>query len=85
MLKKSGFLNIKLILCMNNFYKHIFRSSRLQMFFKIKALKNFAILRIKKETPTLVLPCKKLPHDIKILIDFLTEHLSLATFVLLIL
>ena len=33
---------------MNNFYKHIFRSSRLQMFFKISALKYFAILRIKK-------------------------------------
>ena len=48
MLKKSGFFNVKLILFMNNFYKHIFRSSRLQMFFKISALKNFAILRIKK-------------------------------------
>ena len=45
MLKKSGFFNVKLILFMNNFYKHIFRSSRLQMFFKISALKNFAILR----------------------------------------
>ena len=33
---------------MNYFYKHIFRSSLLQMFFKIGALKNFAILRIKK-------------------------------------
>ena len=33
---------------MNNFYKHIFRSSCLQMFFKISALKNFATLRIKK-------------------------------------
>ena len=30
-----------------NFYKHIFRSSRLQMFFKINALKNFAIPRVK--------------------------------------
>ena len=29
MLKKSGFFNVKLILFMNNFYKHIFRSSRL--------------------------------------------------------
>ena len=48
MLKKSGFFNVKLILFMNNFYKHIFRSSRLQMFFKISALKNFTLLRIKK-------------------------------------
>ena len=45
MLKKSGFFNVKLILFMNNFYKHIFRSSHLQMFFKIRALKNFAILQ----------------------------------------
>ena len=68
---------------MNNFYKHIFRSSRLQMFFKIRALKNFAIFRIKKRlTPTQVFSCKKQPHDVNILIDFFTEHLSLATFVL---
>ena len=33
---------------MNNLYKHIFRSNRLQIFFKISALKNSAILRIKK-------------------------------------
>ena len=33
---------------MNNLYKHIFRSSRLQMFFKMSPLKNFGILRIKK-------------------------------------
>ena len=33
---------------MDNFYKHIFRGSRLQMFLKIYALKNFATLRIKK-------------------------------------
>ena len=46
MLKKSGFLNAKLILLVINFYKHIFRSSRLRMFFKISALKNFAIPRI---------------------------------------
>ena len=48
MLKKSGIFNVKLILYINNFNKHIFRSSLLQMFFKICALKNFAILRIKK-------------------------------------
>ena len=48
MLKKSEFFNVKLILFMNNFYKHVFRSSPLQMFFKISALKNFTILRIKK-------------------------------------
>ena len=33
---------------MSNFYKHIFRSSRLQMLLKISAPKNFAILSIKK-------------------------------------
>ena len=48
MLKKSRFFNVKLILFVNNFYKHIFRSSRLQMFINISALKNVALLRIKK-------------------------------------
>ena len=48
MLKKLGFFNVKLILFMNKFYKHIFRSSHLQMFLKISALKNFAILKINK-------------------------------------
>ena len=47
MLKKP-FFNVKLNLFMNNFYKHIFRSIRLQMFFKMGALKDFAIPRIKK-------------------------------------
>ena len=45
---KNHFFNVKLNLFMNYFYKHIFRSSRLRMFFKIGAHKNFAILRIKK-------------------------------------
>ena len=81
MLKKSGGFNIKLILFMNNFYRKIFRSSRLQMFLKISALKNFPILRIKKRLKQ-VFWCKKLPHNVNILIDFFTEHLSLATFVL---
>ena len=48
MLKKSGLFNGKLILFANNFYKHIFRSRSLQMFFKISALENNAILRIEK-------------------------------------
>ena len=53
MSKNLGFFIVKLslnswrILLKNNFYKHIFRSSHLQMFFKISALKNFAIFRIK--------------------------------------
>ena len=51
MLKKP-FFNVKLNLFMNNFYKHIFRSSRLQMFFKIGALKDFTIPRIKKRLQT---------------------------------
>ena len=41
MLKKSGFLNVNLILFMIDFYKRILRSSRFQMFFKISALKIF--------------------------------------------
>ena len=82
MFKKSSFLNVKLILFMNNFYKHIFRTSRLQMLFKISALKIFTILRIKKETPTLVFSCKKQPHDVNIVVYFFTEHLLLATLVL---
>ena len=53
---KKLFLNVKLkkknSLWINfnfsQFHKHIFRSSHSQMLFKIGALKNFAILRIKK-------------------------------------
>ena len=49
---KNLFFNVKLIkLNMNKFsqfHEHIFRSSRSHMFFKIAALKNFAILKIKK-------------------------------------
>ena len=45
--EKTVFLNEKLNLFMNNFNKNIFRSSHLQTF-KITALKNFAIPRIKK-------------------------------------
>ena len=48
MLKKLRVFNVKLIIFMNNFYKHIFRTSHLQMFFKISTLKNFTIFRIKK-------------------------------------
>ena len=51
MLEKPVF-NVKLNLLINfdfsQFHEHIFRSSPTQMFFKIGALKNFAILRIKK-------------------------------------
>ena len=51
MLKETVF-NVKLKLLINfnfsQFHEHIFRSSRTQKFFKIGALKNFAILRIKK-------------------------------------
>ena len=79
--EKIGFFYVKLILFTNDFYKHIFRSSRLHMFFKISVLKNFAIIKIKKR-PWHRCSCKKQPHDVNILIYFFTEHLSLATFVL---
>ena len=49
---KNLFLNVKLKLVIyfnfSQLHEHIFRSSCTQMFFKIGALKNFAILRIKK-------------------------------------
>ena len=61
---------------MNNFYKRIFRNSRLQMFFKISALKNFAILRIKRDSNTGIF-CKKQPDGVNILIDFF--HRTLIT------
>ena len=61
---------------MNNFYKHIFRSSRLQMFFKISALQNFAILGIKRASNTGI-SCKKQPDGVNILIDFF--HRTLIT------
>ena len=47
---KNLFFDVKLKLMMNKFsqfHEHIFRSSRSHMFFKITALKSFAILRIK--------------------------------------
>ena len=49
--EKTCFLNVKLKLLWINFNfslfrEHIFRSSSSQMFFKIGALKNFAILKI---------------------------------------
>ena len=50
MLKQPVF-NIQLKLHINfneEFQEQIFRSSRMQMFFKISVLKNFAIRRIKK-------------------------------------
>ena len=49
--KKKRSFNVKLKLIMykfSQFHEHIFRSSRSHMFFKIAALKNFAILKIKK-------------------------------------
>ena len=50
---KNLFFYVNLKPLMNNFnfsqfYKHVFRSSRWQIFFKIGALKNFAIFWIKK-------------------------------------
>ena len=49
MLEKP-FFKVRLNLFMNNFYKHFFGSSRLQMFFKISALKSFAILITKRHS-----------------------------------
>ena len=53
---KNGVLNLKLKLLINfNFsllHEHVFRRSRKQMFFKLGALKNFAILRIKRDFNT---------------------------------
>ena len=47
--EKTCFSNVKLKLInkFSQFYEHIFRSSRSRMFFKIAALKNFAILSSK--------------------------------------
>ena len=42
----------------SQFHEHIFRSSRLQMFFKIGGLKYFAILRIKKALPHIGFPVR---------------------------
>ena len=80
MLKKP-FFNVRLNLFMNNFYKHIFRSSRLQMFFKISALQNFAILRIKRASNTGI-SCKKEPDGVNILIDFFHRTLITSYFCL---
>ena len=59
---KNLFFNVKLIkLIMNKFsqfHEHIFRSSRSHMFFKIAAIKNFAILRFKKKLQHRCFPVK---------------------------
>ena len=60
---------------MNYFQKDIFRSSRLQMFFKIDALKIFAILRMKKRLQHRCFPVR-CSHMINILIDILLTSLS---------
>ena len=65
--EKTVFLNVKLNLFMNNFYRHIFRSSRFQMFMKPEALKNFAVFKIKKRVQQRVLSCKKQRHNANIL------------------
>ena len=52
MLKKSCFFNVKLILLMNNFYKHIFSSSCLQMFFKISLWKISQYPELKTDSNT---------------------------------
>ena len=65
MLKKPGFFNVKLNLFINYFYKHIFSSNRLQMFFEIGALKNFTILRVKKR---LQHKCFKQPQDVNMFV-----------------
>ena len=49
LMKSQNFLRI--ILNFSQFHKHIFRNSRLQMFFKIVALQRFAIFSIKKKLP----------------------------------
>ena len=81
MLKKTVFLNVKLKVLMihfnvSQFHGHIFRSSYSQIFFKISALKNFAILRMKKGLQHNCFPGKKQPHDVNILIDFLLKMLG---------
>ena len=56
--EKNSFLNVKLYLFQNYFYKHTFQGSHLQMLFKIGALKNSAILRIKKRLQHRCFPVK---------------------------
>ena len=90
---KNVFFNVKLKLLINfdfsQFHQHIFRSSRMQMFFKIGALKNFTILRIKKRLQQRCFFCKKRPlggvlkgrcsllqANVNILINFLFKMLE---------
>ena len=72
MLKKP-FFSVRLNLFTNKFDKHIFKSSRLEMFFKVSDRKNFS--ELKRDSNTGV-SCKKHPDDLNILIDFFTEHLK---------
>ena len=86
---KNLFFNIKLKLLINfnfsQFHEHIFWSSRTLMLFKIGALKNFAILRIKKRLRhrkkqplggLLVKRCSFLEANVDSLIHFLLKMLG---------
>ena len=59
----------------SQFHKHM-GSSRSLIFFKIAALKNFAILKIKKILQHRCFLCKKQTRDVNILIDFLIKMLG---------
>ena len=60
----------------------MFRSKLFANALQNKCSEKFRNTQNQKETPTQVFLCKKLSQDVNILIDFSTEHLSLATFVL---
>ena len=59
----------------SQFHENIFRSSCSQMLFKIGALKNFAILRIKKGLQH-KFSCKEKPRNVNIVTDFLLKMLG---------
>ena len=92
LMSKNLFFNVKLKFPINfnfsPFHEHIFRSSRTQMFFKIGVLKHFAILRIRRDSNTVVFlqkaatrqsslkRCSFLQAYVNILIDFLLKMLG---------
>ena len=80
------FFNVKLKLLLNfnfsQFHKHIFRSSRTDVFFKIRALKNFAILKIKKRLQQRSFPVRSSHQEVFLKSDvlFLQANVNIDRF-----
>ena len=65
---KTCLFNVKLKLLINfnfsQFHEYVFRSSRTQVLFKIDALKNFSVLKIKKRLQRRYFPVRSSHYEV---------------------